>query len=136
MNDSTPATAARKALSALVPAVEQMATQHRSLTERDKELSDKVKDLTRRVNEAEQRAVEAEKRSDQLATKANRADKVDEATKKLLTAIDRLPVTMTGASMVPGAVKPAIELYGTYEWKNVVDAKYWLQEEMKTTRSI
>lgn len=136
MNDSAPSAVARKALAELVPAVEQMAAQHKSLTENDKALTDRTVDLTRRLGEAEQRAIEAERRADQLADKANRADKIDEAIHKLLTAIDRLPVTMVGASLVPGAVKPAIELYGTYEWKNVADAKFYVQEAMKENRTI
>ena len=98
----------RKALNALIAGVDQMATHILSRDASDQDLGRRVADLTRRLNETEQRAILSEQRSDTLAEKAARNDRLEDASEKLIAALDRLPLTMEDAAIVPGTTKPAI----------------------------
>lgn len=129
-----PVVTARKALAEFLPAFEQLTTQVIAYSSSDKELAGRVSDLTRRLKETEERARTAEARADELKDKADRSERLDETTRKLVEALDKLPVTMEESHLIPGSVKPAIPLYGTYEWRGVVDAKFWLKEAMKEKR--
>ena len=136
MSDLPHVTKARKALGEFLPAFEQVANQLTVLFADEKDLAGKVTELSRLIKEERQRADDAEKRADQLAEKAARNDKLEDALRTFFIAFDRLPVTMQGVSLIPGAVRPAIELYGTYEWKAVTDASFWVKEAMKDKRTL
>jgi len=102
-----------------------------TLTNEKKRLGDEVDRLQRQVNDAESRALLYERRSNELQEKADRHDRVVPACEKLLTQLDRLPLSMTNAAIVPGATRPEIELYGTYDWQHVMDAKLALMLAMR-----
>lgn len=135
MNEQSPANNAREALRALVPAVEQMASQHEGLTARNKALSDKVADLTRLLQEEQERGAEAQRIADEYTAKAKRLERLDETSHKLVAALDRLPTSMNDATLVAGS-RPPIPLYGTWEWAAVVEAKFYVQEQLRETRSV
>ena len=124
----------RKALSKLVTGFDQMADHISSRESSDKELSSRVAELTRLNRELEQRAVLAETRCDLLATKANAGERLELASTTLIAALDRLPLTMYDAAVIESAVKPAIALYGTYDWQAVMDAKHSLIGALKNNK--
>jgi hypothetical protein len=90
-----------------------------------------ILDLARRVEDAEQRASLYEQRADGFKDKADRTDSLEETCKKLLDALDRLPLTMEDAGMKQMTVPPSIPLYGTHDWQAVMDAKLALKEAIK-----
>lgn len=85
----------------------------------------------RRAGEAEQRATLYEQRADENQNKADRTDELEQACEKLLIAMDRLPLKMEDAGIIPGNPSSDIALYQTYDWQAVMDAKLALKEAMK-----
>lgn len=127
---------ARQNLGKLVLSVDTLVKRASALHASDKEATDRIADLTRRLNEAEQRALEAQRVADDLRDKADRGVRLDGAAGKMMEALDALPVAMDEAHLVPGVSKPKIELYGTYEWQRVVDAKFHVKQELKERRTL
>ena len=108
-----------------------LETERTRLTEKASELASKVQSLTLRVEDAEHRAVLHETRSQELQEKGERHDRIEPACEKLLATLGALPLDMADAGIIPGAARPKIELYGTYDWQNVMDAKFALMQAMR-----
>jgi len=103
----------------------------RDLTSIKDALSEKVAALKLRTEDAEQRAKLHETRSREMQEKAERHDRIAPACQKLLDTLSALPLDMADAGIIPGASRPKIELYGTYDWQNVMDAKFALMQAMR-----
>lgn len=112
----------------------------RRLTQREKELESQVRDLTaraergddalrRRAEDAEERATVYGEQNEELTVKANLGDRLSEAGRKMIDAIERLPTKMEDATPIRAAEQD-IPLYGTYEWQAVADAKLLLSRAM------
>jgi len=129
-------TEARTNLSKLVLSVDELTKRASALHASDKDLNGKVADLTRRLSEAEQRATEAERLSDELREKAERGERLDKAATKMVASLDALPAKIEDGTTIPGANRPAIALYGTYEWRAVTDANFLMNKELKERRTI
>lgn len=127
---------ARAHLAKLNVSFDQLAKRANNLHASDKEATARIADLQRRLDETEQRALTAENTANDLRTKAERGVRLDEAAVKLVEALDRLPVSMDEANLVPGVSKPSIALYGTYEWQAVIDAKFHIKQELLERRRI
>lgn len=89
------------------------------------------RDLKAQLEDAELRARTYERRADEFKTKADRTDELEELCKKLLDALDRLPVKMKDAGIIPGVVAYEIALYGTYDWQQVMEAKFALKASIE-----
>lgn len=126
---------ARENLAKLVLSVDQLLHRAGALHASDQELTAKVADLQRLLRETEQRAVDAERELDEKRSKAERGERLDVAAGKLVQVLDKLPTSMADAHLTRG-VKPAIPLYGTYEWKAVTEAKFLVMQELKERRTI
>lgn len=92
--------------------------------ERMKFAGEKLDDATERVRELEVRCAA-------LQVKADDYDDVVAAASKLVIALSKLPLDMKDAAMIPNAVRPKIELYGTYDWQQAMDAKLALEAELR-----
>ena len=126
---------ARENLAKLVLSVEQLLNRASTLHASDQELTAKVADLQRLLRETEQRATEAEQQLDDYRGRAERGERLDGAAGKLIQVLDQLPTSMADAHLTRG-VKPAIPLYGTYEWKAVTEAKFLVKQELKERRTL
>ena len=102
----------------------------RSLQERA-DYGDQMRFSFEKLNDAEERARTFEKRCDALQAKANHYDGVVLAAEGLLQALSNLPLDMKDAAIVPSAVRPKIELYGTYDWQQAMEAKLALEAELR-----
>ena len=102
------------------------------LTEKQKELVPRIADLIRRLGEEERRVNDAETQSAILSEKAAKYERLFGDAERLLDALDRLPLKIEEGRPVPNTgVVPEIALYGTYEWKAVMDAKLALASEIR-----
>lgn len=112
----------------------------RRLLKREKDLEGTVRELNTRVERGDddlrRRAEEAEGRADvygqqneELTDKANLGVRLSEAARKMIDAIDRLPTKMEEATPIRTSAE-SIELYATYEWQAVTDAKLLLARAM------
>lgn len=104
------------------------------LTEKLKELEPRARDLDRRLKEEERRANTAELQASILADKAADYDKLAAATSRLITMLDLLPTEIEEADLIPSAVKPSVELFGTYAWRNVLNARFAMQTALDKER--
>jgi len=109
--------------------------EHQHLTNREKELVAEVSRLSEQGRDAEERARTFEAQCDELKGKADRHDRLEIAGGKLIVELDRLPLSMDKAGIIPGAARPEIALYGTYDWQNVMDAKFALMQAMRKEES-
>lgn len=124
----------RGALRELVPLVETLTSAYTSLSVSDRDQAGQIADLTRRHEEAERRAQASEQIASEMKEKAARGEAMEKSIVRLIEALNDLPTKMEEAHMVPGATKPEILLYGTYEWRAVVDSKFFVEEALKEKR--
>lgn len=86
--------------------------------------------LERRLADIEERSRLYEQRATENAEAAELLVEIEKRARKLLEQLDRLPVRMADAGVIPGATQE-IALYGTYDWQNVMEAKFKLAEKLK-----
>lgn len=91
--------------------------------ERLNELEPKVTELTRLLTEEKARADTAVASAEDNRTMADAYEKLEDLTLALLEAFDRLPMTPAEWHMIPTAFRSEIELYATYEWQALSEAK-------------
>lgn len=103
----------------------------RNLQARITYLEQRERDLQARHEDTEQRARTYERRADEFEAKADRLDEVEGLCEKLLASLDRLPLKMEDAGIIPGIVSFEIALYGTYDWQQVMDAKFALKAALE-----
>lgn len=96
-------------------------------TEKVKELGPRLSDVSRRLGEETARANRADEASVFATAKAGAFDHIVGLSLKLLDAFERLPMKPDDGHPIPSDVQPEIELYGTYEWKALVEAKLALE---------
>lgn len=94
-------------------------------------LEQRERDLVAQHEDAEFRARTYERRADEFEAKADRVEELEEKCAKLVVALDRLPAKMEDAGIIPGVVAYEIPLYGTYDWQQVMDAKFALRDAIK-----
>jgi hypothetical protein len=99
----------------------------RDQLEKVKELEPQVRDLTRRLAEETARADTADEQSAAVSAKAGAYEQLVGLSLRLLDAFDRLPMKHDDGHPIPSDVQHDIELYGTYEWKALADAKLALE---------
>lgn len=102
-------------------------------SEKVKELGPKLSDLSRRLGEETARANRADELSTATLAKAGAFDHLVGLSLKLIDAFERLPMKPNDGHPIPSDVQPEIELYGTYEWKALADAKLALEGMVSTT---
>lgn len=127
---------ARRRFSKLALSFDELAKNATRLHASDQEATGRISDLQRRLSETEQRALQAERQAEQLKEKAERGERLDEAVTKLNGALDDLPLTIEQAHTIPSAVRPGVDLYGTYEWQAVINAKFHVMEQLKERRKL
>lgn len=86
------------------------------------QLEAQLADARRRAIEAEQRAATHQQVADDNLYQAVRTRKLENAANDLVAALERLPASMQDAGMIETLAPPEILLYGTWEWRAVIEA--------------
>lgn len=131
----------RSALAEILAAVDELEAHIKQLAAvanealvRAEEAEKRAKTAARDRADAEyikERVARAEQRLEELTPKVDRMDDLEDACRKMLSALEKLPVKMEDAGMMQTITPPAIPLYGTYEWKAVMNAKFGLIQAMR-----
>lgn len=118
-------------LKQLNKAISEVAVAGESMHHRIIELVSIAEAEERRAAEANERLAACQRLYEEAKGPAQRTVALEVASRKLIEALDRLPVRMQDAAMVQTSHPPEIALYGTHDWATVVEAKFALKKAMK-----